>query len=263
MVRLVTCTRSVKRKGKSVCDPRRVSFIPRDEPLLTRVYKSTSRLRNVYVTVSYSSCGWAILEQVVYKSHLGVVMEVLGWYIMASMAKKLDKKRTRSATFLPETPDVVRAIAMQGVTDDELAWMFGLDPKIIQGWRKMYSDFDAALEEGRTIADLEVIQALHKKAVGTKITKDVPIKVKRAKGRGHFVEEVEVHTITEEIPPETNAIKVWLYNRDPERWGDRTTHRHTGGGKDEPPIGVRHESKMELMSSILSLIQPKPDNADA
>ena len=91
------------------------------------------------------------------------------------MAKRILKKkrvtkkvrrRTEPATFLPNFPDVVRAIAMQGVTDDELTFSFGLHPDIIKGWRHMYADFDKAIEEGRTIADLQVIEALHKKAVG-------------------------------------------------------------------------------------------------
>lgn len=170
------------------------------------------------------------------------------------------KKRTHSPVFLPEVPDFVKLIAVQGFTDDEIAGMFGFDPKIIAAWRKMYPSFDKALEEGRTLADLQVVQALHKKATGIQVTRDVPVKVRRSKGKGQYVEEVEVHTITEEHPPETNAIKFWLSNRQKDLWSDRSHHQHTGK-KDEPAIGVRDETKRELMSSILSLIQPKPDGA--
>lgn len=140
---------------------------------------------------------------------------------------------------------------MQGVTDDELAFSFGLNPAIIKGWRKMYSDFDKAIEEGRTIADLQVIEALHKKAIGHSYETDVVIK----HGTEYSIETLEKHD-----PPETNAIKYWLSNRDPERWNrSATSHMQLTGKKGEPAVGVKDETKTELISSILSLIQPKPD----
>jgi hypothetical protein len=155
---------------------------------------------------------------------------------------------------LPNFPDVVKAIAMQGVTDDELAFSFGLNPSIIKGWRHMYSDFDKAIEEGRTIADLQVIEALHKKAVGYTRQYDIA----KVVGRG---DDASVHTITlsEQIEPETNAIKFWLQNRAPKQWNRATSNLGLGGKEGAPPIGMKAETKMELISSILGLIQPKPD----
>lgn len=170
------------------------------------------------------------------------------------MAKKAKRRTKRGSTFLPEYPDVVRAIAMQGVTDDELASSFGLNPQIIRSWRKLYPDFDDAIREGRTIADLQVIEALHKKAIGHTYQTDVVIR----DGKGYAIETMDKHE-----PPETNAIKYWLSNRDPERWNRTALHIQHTGKKGEPPIahGVKQETKLELMSSILSLIQPKPDGA--
>lgn len=178
--------------------------------------------------------------------------------IVSAMAKRTKKRRGKKAkvqrrtdpsTFLPEFPDVVRAIAMQGVTDDELAFSFGLNPKIIRAWRKIYPDFEKAIEEGRTIADLQVVEALHKKAIGHSYDTDIVIKTKHG---------YEIETITKTDPPETNAIRYWLSNRDPKRWSDRRHLQVTGKG-GEPALGVKQESKVELMNSIISLIQPKPD----
>ncbi len=181
------------------------------------------------------------------------------------MAKRLSKKKTRKRKqddighFLPAAPDIIKAIAMQGTTDDELAMMFGLDPKIIAGWRKYYPSFDKALEEGRTLADLQVIEALHGNAVGRTRKRDVLVKVRTGHGAGKYTEEVEIHTVTEEITPETNAIKMWLQNRDPKRWNRANKPMHPAGKETEDNLGVKRETKMELMSSIISLIQPKPD----
>jgi len=55
------------------------------------------------------------------------------------------------------------------------------------------------------------------------------------------------------------AIKLWLTNRQRQNWSDR---RETEiSGRADAPIGLRDETKIEVMSSILALIQPKPDNA--
>ncbi len=142
---------------------------------------------------------------------------------------------------------------MQGCTDDELAFSFGLDPKIIRSWRKMYPSFDEAIEEGRTVADLQVIEALHKKAVGYSYEKDIVVR----NGK-----EVSIETIEHVVEPETNSIKFWLQNRDSKRW-NVAAHVQLSGKRDEPPIGigVKSETKVDLINSILGLIQPKPDGA--
>lgn len=167
------------------------------------------------------------------------------------MAKRVKRSKTNIGIHLPSAPEIVKAIAMQGVTDDELAFMMGLDPKVIKGWRKIYPDFDGALEEGRTVADLQVIEALHKKATGYDL-----VHTTETEGEDG---EVQTVTRTKQIQPETNAIKFWLQNRAPEQW-NVASHVQVTGKKGQPPIdGVKPETKMELMASILSLIQPKPD----
>lgn len=168
------------------------------------------------------------------------------------MAKRIKRKsKTDIGEFLPAAPEIVKVIAMQGSTDSEIALMMGLNPKIIKAWREMYPDFDKAIEEGRTAADMEVLQALHKKAVGYEYEKDIVVKTR---------DGADIETVTHVVEPETNAIKFWLQNRDPKRWSDRR-HMQLTGKDDEPAIkhGVRSETKMELISSILGLIQPKPD----
>lgn len=143
---------------------------------------------------------------------------------------------------------------MQGCTDDELAFSFGLDPKIIRSWRKLYPSFDKAIEEGRTVADLQVVEALHKKAIGYSYDKDVVVR----NGKEVYIEQME-HV----VEPEFQSIKFWLSNRDGERWNKAATQLRVGGTKDDMPIGigVKSETKLELINSILGLIQPKPDGA--
>ena len=68
-----------------------------------------------------------------------------------------------------------------------------------------------------------------------------------------LTEEVEKH-----YKPDVQAIKLWLTNRQRKNWSDRKETTHSGD--PDAPIGLRDETKREVMSSILALIQPKPDN---
>jgi hypothetical protein len=181
-------------------------------------------------------------------------MEVYPEVYNGGMAKRVKRKsKSDIGDFLPAAPDIVKVIAMQGSTDSEIALMMGLDPKIVKAWRKMYPDFDKAIEEGRTAADLQVLEALHKKAVGYEYKKEVVVRTK---------DDVFVQEVNHVVEPETNAIKFWLSNRDPKRWSEKR-HMQITGKDNEPAVafGVKHESKVELISSILGLIQPKPDGA--
>lgn len=148
--------------------------------------------------------------------------------------------------FLPDHLDQVRAIAMRGLSDDEMAAVFGIDPGLIESWRQFYPSFDEAIQEGRTNADANVVAALYQNAVGYERDVDEVVKTRRG---------AEVVTVKKFYPGETNAQKYWLNNRQPTNWGDKV---QLGGdrSKGAKPIGVRQETKDEVIASILNLISP-------
>lgn len=158
------------------------------------------------------------------------------------MAKR---KKIAPLVFLPDYLDQVKAVAMQGLSDSEMAEQFGIPKTLISKWKKFYPAFEEAIEKGRTMADVAVVQALHKKAIGFDYHKDV-------------ISQGEVFTIQHVVEPETNAIKYWLNNRQPKHWGDKQ-HHEVSGKAGAPPIGMKMETKIEVMNSILNLVQPKED----
>lgn len=172
------------------------------------------------------------------------------------MAKRLTRNKGKDYVFLPDHLDQVRAIAMHGCTDDEMAATFGIPARLLQKWKAFYPSFKEAIDKGRTLPDAMVVAALHKKAIGYSRDKDVAF----PGGRGR---EPVVLTVTEHFEPDTPAIKYWLNNRQPDRWRDSSHVAATGGRKGDAPIGMKDETKHELMSSILGLIRPKPDGDPA
>lgn len=176
------------------------------------------------------------------------------------MAKRTGRKRSARRTpekagtvFLPDYPDQVRAIAMRGLSDTEMAAVFGISPKLLESWRAFYPSFDEAIRSGRTAADARVVQALFDNAVGFEYDEDVVLRTKD----GAWVETVKKKKLGE-----TAAQKYWLNNRQSEHWGEKTQI----GGDRSPgakPIGIRDETKQDVINSILNLISPKPDEEAA
>ena len=100
-----------------------------------------------------------------------------------------------------------------GLTNEQIANNIGINVKTLYDWKNKKSDICNALKKGKEVVDIEVENALLKKALGytimlrkQKVTKD-----------GDVIDiEEEVH-----IPPDTTAQIFWLKNRKPKNWKDK------------------------------------------
>lgn len=153
--------------------------------------------------------------------------------------------------FLPDHLEQVRAIAMRGIPEKQMCEIFDISPRQMGRWKAQYPLFKDALEAGYTDADAAVLAALYQSAVGYQHDEE---KIFQWDG-----EIVRAETV-KHYKPDVAAIKLWLTNRQKENWKDRQHNNHSGSD-DLSPIGIRDETKMEVMSSILALIKPKSDNA--
>jgi len=150
--------------------------------------------------------------------------------------------------FWPDRIDHVKAIAMRGVTDAEMAALMGVSPTLLESWKNYYPTLSKAIEEGRTFADAQVVAALHSNAIGYERESDEVVRTRRG---------AEVVTIKKFYPGETAAQKYWLQNRKPLEW-DRATSVHVSTPKGQS-IHVKMETKNDVINSILNMIQPRPD----
>lgn len=140
---------------------------------------------------------------------------------------------------------------MRGLSDDEMAAMFGISPHLIESWKEFYPTFAKAIEEGRTAADAKVVQALYDNAVGFEHESDEVVKTRTG---AHVV------TVRKFYRGDTAAQKFWLENRS-QHWRQQRNSRVAVGGDPALP-GIKVETKMEVINSILSMIAPRPDNAE-
>ena len=142
--------------------------------------------------------------------------------------------------------------ARDGLTDEQIAEKIGCHISTLYDWKSKYSDISEALKKGKAVVDVEVENALLKKALGTtvkttqfkmvKIDKDV-LKAKRNQFANAYkldhpdktrreimiatalavptYERIPVVETVQEIAPDTSAAIFWLKNRLPEKYRDQ------------------------------------------
>lgn len=115
--------------------------------------------------------------------------------------------------------------ARDGLTDEQIAHNMGIHRDTLNQWKKKYSVISDTLKKGKEIVDIQVENALFKKALGIKETVKKAIKVREVKyDEGKRVSEKEhIEYVDEEVfvPPDTTAQIFWLKNRQPDKWRDK------------------------------------------
>jgi len=107
--------------------------------------------------------------------------------------------------------------ARDGLTDEQIAKNMGISRSTLNEWKNKYSDILDTLKKGKEVVDLQVENALLKRALGYKYDEVTY----------EFGEEVK--QVRKEVVPDTTAQIFWLKNRRPDKWRDKQDIEHSGG----------------------------------
>ena len=138
------------------------------------------------------------------------------------------------------TPDgllLLEGWARDGLTDEQIARKIGINPATLYKWLDKYGEIGKAIKKGKAPVDIEVENALLKKALGFSVKIKKPIKLrtkKQLKDKG-TIEEERIEYAEEEvyIPPDTTAQIFWLKNRRPDKWRDKPKEVNTEETADD------------------------------
>lgn len=108
---------------------------------------------------------------------------------------------------------MLEAWARDGLTDEQIAKNIGISKQTFYDWKKKYTDFSDVLKKGKEVVDIQVENALLKRALGYEYEE--------------VSEKYEMGILTErkvtkkQVVPDTTAQIFWLKNRKPSVWRDR------------------------------------------
>lgn len=115
--------------------------------------------------------------------------------------------------------------ARDGLTDEQIAHNMGIATSTFYDWKNKYSEFSKSLKKNKEVVDIEVENALLKKALGYNASIKKAFKIKDIiYENGKKVSETERIEYAEEevhIPADTTAQIFWLKNRKPDKWRDK------------------------------------------
>src|SRR6266567_930734 len=114
-----------------------------------------------------------------------------------------------------------RRLALLGLTDTEIADLFGISPDTLYEWRRRHPEFSDSLDAGKIEADAQVAEGLYNRARGMSVP---AVKIFQGTPEGGPV--IVPHR--EHLPPDVGAAKLWLSRRQPDKWKDRQEVNVTG-----------------------------------
>lgn len=110
----------------------------------------------------------------------------------------------------------IEAWKRDGLTDEQICKNLGISVDTFYRYKAKYSEFSEAIKKGKEVADIEVENALFKRAIGYTY-KEVTKEVKDIDGKkSTFIKEV-----TKVVPGDVVAQIFWLKNRKSSKWKDK------------------------------------------
>ncbi len=144
----------------------------------------------------------------------------------------------------PDGLQLLGAWARDGLTDEQIAKNMGISRSTLNEWKKKFPDISDTLKRGKEVVDVEVENALLKRALGystTEVTRERALNPETGK-----VELVVTKAVTKEVPPDTTAQIFWLKNRRPDLWRDKQNVELSGEVASNPFAGLTTEQLIKL-----------------
>ena len=113
--------------------------------------------------------------------------------------------------------------ARDGLTDEQIAHNMGCSRSTLNEWKEKYSDISDALKKGKEVVDIQVENALLKRALGYRyeeVTREKAVDTETG-----FSCLTVTKKVTKEVVPDTTAQIFWLKNRRPDKWRDKPPER--------------------------------------
>ena len=120
----------------------------------------------------------------------------------------------------------LEAWARNGLTDEQIAANMGINVATLYRYKQSYCEICNALKRGKAIVDIQVENALLKRALGysyKEITREAQFNPQTEQ-----YELVVTKEVTKEVVPDTTAQIFWLKNRKPDEWRDKKDVEHSG-----------------------------------
>ncbi len=148
----------------------------------------------------------------------------------------------RPTLYSPTYPEQARKLALLGATDAQIGDFFGVSHETVNEWKKAHPEFAESIDAGKLKADAEIASSMYHAAKGYSHP-DIDVRV---------IEGQIVKTeLVKHYAPDYRAASLWLRNRQPKLWRDKTEHT--------VEVTTADKSDEELLARLASMGVKLPD----
>ena len=142
----------------------------------------------------------------------------------------------------PEGLTLLEGWARDGLTDEQIAGNIGINTSTLYDWKNKFPKISEALKKGKEVVDIQVENALLKRALGYDFQET---RVEKSDKDGTKIIQTLKH-----IPADTTAQIFWLKNRRPDKWRDKPPE--VNGQNDEVKDDELSKSLREMAEELES-----------
>lgn len=128
----------------------------------------------------------------------------------------------RPTDYKTEYVEQAYKLCLLGATDAEMADFFGVTEQTINNWKNEHKEFFESITRGKLFADANIADRLYQRAMGYEHEED---KIFQFQGAPVIVPTKKIY------PPDTEAAKFWLKNRQKDKWRDKNETDLTSNGE--------------------------------
>lgn len=111
----------------------------------------------------------------------------------------------------------VEGWARDGLTDEQIAHNIGIAGRTYYEWQERFPQFAQAIKKGKAPVDIQVENALLKRALGYEYEETTTEIIENPDG----TKRKHIKKVTKMVLPDTLAQFFWLKNRRPDKWRDK------------------------------------------
>lgn len=161
-----------------------------------------------------------------FEKHASILPDVCFSFVQEKRVIAVGAKGKYAKWLLPDNLLRLQAWARDGLSNEQIAHNIGINQDTLYTWIKKYPEFSEALSRGKEVVDIEVENALLKRAKGYDYIETTSELIADKNARNKAVMKV-TKRVTRHVPPDVKAIVFWLTNRKPE-WRDKQEKELSG-----------------------------------
>lgn len=179
---------------------------------------------------------------------------------IAAQIEKAQEGRGNPTKYKPEFAARVTDMCLLGLTNNEIADRFGVDPSAVDTWIRTVTEFRQAVWDGREGADQKVARAMYLAANGYEHPED---DIRTVSLGGNAGSEIVITPTIKRYAPNDRAAQVWLRNRQRARWPAIGADGAAGGGEDLTPQERAQAVRDAVRAALAETSVPSTEGEDS